>query len=217
MRDAERQRDAGRRRRARRPPSARWRARRGRPATATTKPATRPPRVIAGSDSPATRKPTAAPGRIACAMASPVRLMRRSIRNTPTGAAAERERDRADQRAPHELELGEGRDEEVVASSTSCRAAARHRRRRRRRCARRPHAASYASTMRRALQEVLGGQHLGGRRPRRPARARCSSVCGKMRLHQVEIVQHGEHGAALRRASGARGRAGRRWSWRRWR
>mgnify|MGYP006201418447 CR=1 FL=1 len=29
----------------------------------------------------------AAPGRMAWAMASPVRLMRRSIRNTPTGAA----------------------------------------------------------------------------------------------------------------------------------
>ncbi len=47
-------------------------------------------------------------------MASPVRLIRRSIRKTPTGAAAERDRDRADERAPHELELGEGSDEEVV-------------------------------------------------------------------------------------------------------
>ena len=58
-----------------------------RPASsATASPAARPPSVIAGSDSPATRKPTAAPGRIAWAMASPVRLMRRSMRNTPTGA-----------------------------------------------------------------------------------------------------------------------------------
>ena len=37
--------------------------------------------------SPDTRKPTAAPGRMACAMASPTRLMRRSIRNTPIGPA----------------------------------------------------------------------------------------------------------------------------------
>ena len=50
-------------------------------------PAISPPMVIAPSERPATRKPTAAPGRIAWAIASPVRLMRRSIRNTPTGVA----------------------------------------------------------------------------------------------------------------------------------
>ena len=50
-------------------------------------PAISPPTVIAPSERPATRKPTAAPGRIAHAIASPVRLMRRSIRKTPTGVA----------------------------------------------------------------------------------------------------------------------------------
>ena len=56
-------------------------------------------------------------------MASPVRLMRRSIRKTPTGAAAERDRDRADEGAPHELELGEGRDEEVEHKASGARSA----------------------------------------------------------------------------------------------
>ena len=62
---------------------------------------------MANRISPETRKPIAAPGRIACAIASPIRLMRRSIRNTPIGAGAERQRERADQRAAHELEFGE--------------------------------------------------------------------------------------------------------------
>src|ERR1051325_7329027 len=35
---------------------------------------------------PATMKPAATPGRMACDIASPMRLIRRSIRNTPTGA-----------------------------------------------------------------------------------------------------------------------------------
>ena len=39
---------------------------------------------------PENRKPIAAPGRIACAMASPTRLMRRSIRNTPMAPAPTR-------------------------------------------------------------------------------------------------------------------------------
>src|SRR5262245_36883863 len=55
--------------------------------SATTRPAIRPPAVIANRLRPANRNPTAAPGRIACAIASPIRLMRRSIRNTPTGPA----------------------------------------------------------------------------------------------------------------------------------
>jgi len=53
---------------------------------ATANPAIRPPVVIANRLSPDSRKPTAAPGRMACAMASPTRLIRRSIRNTPIGA-----------------------------------------------------------------------------------------------------------------------------------
>jgi hypothetical protein len=53
----------------------------------TSEPAARPPSVIAPSDRPDTRKPIAAPGKIACAIASPKRLMRRSIMKTPTGPA----------------------------------------------------------------------------------------------------------------------------------
>ncbi len=55
--------------------------------SAITKPAISPPLASANRLRPATRKPIAAPGKIACAMASPIRLMRRSIRNTPIGAA----------------------------------------------------------------------------------------------------------------------------------
>ncbi len=63
-------------------------ARETRPASsATTKPATSPPKVIAKRLSPEIRKPMAAPGRTACAMASPTSDIRRSIRNTPMGPA----------------------------------------------------------------------------------------------------------------------------------
>src|SRR5262245_5318834 len=47
----------------------------------------RPPAVMAKRLRPESRKPTAAPGRIACAIASPTRDMRRSIRKTPIGQA----------------------------------------------------------------------------------------------------------------------------------
>src|SRR4051794_21699116 len=55
--------------------------------SATTQPAISPPAVMAKRLRPANIKPIAAPGRIACAMASPTRLIRRSIRNTPSGPA----------------------------------------------------------------------------------------------------------------------------------
>ena len=71
---------------------------------------------------PETRKPIAAPGRMACAMASPTRLMRRSIRKT----RPDRHRARARacrQRTAHELELGErgyeGRTSTVCGSEIS--------------------------------------------------------------------------------------------------
>ena len=50
-------------------------------------PAIRPPPAMAKTLMPASRKPIATPGKIACDSASPIRLMRRSIRNTPIGAA----------------------------------------------------------------------------------------------------------------------------------
>ena len=51
--------------------------------SAVAMPARKPPRLIAGSDRPPSRKPSAAPGSSAWASASPIRLMRRRIRNTP--------------------------------------------------------------------------------------------------------------------------------------
>ena len=50
-------------------------------------PAIRPPPAMAKTLMPASRKPIATPGKIACDSASPIRLMRRSIKNTPIGAA----------------------------------------------------------------------------------------------------------------------------------
>ena len=47
-------------------------------------------------------------------MASPVRLMRRSIRKTPTGQERERQHQRAGERALHEAEFDEGRDQVLV-------------------------------------------------------------------------------------------------------
>src|SRR5690625_8030800 len=43
---------------------------------------------MAGKDSPATKKPNATPGKMACDKASPIRLRRRKIKNTPSGPAA---------------------------------------------------------------------------------------------------------------------------------
>ena len=54
-------------------------------------------------------------------MASPVRLMRRSIRKTPTGQAAERQHQRAGQRALHEAELDEGGDEKSYMDALTLR------------------------------------------------------------------------------------------------
>ncbi|MNR26281.1 hypothetical protein D3C85_1434830 [compost metagenome] len=46
-----------------------------------------PPSIMAPKDSPDSRNPAATPGKMACDMASPIKLMRRSTRNTPSGAA----------------------------------------------------------------------------------------------------------------------------------
>ena len=68
-----------------RPPVARESA----PApNATTSPASKPPTAMAGTESPAIRKAPAMPGRMPCPSTSAVRLIRRSIRNTPSGGAA---------------------------------------------------------------------------------------------------------------------------------
>ena len=118
---------------------------------ATRKPAIRPPPAIANRLKPASRKPIAAPGRMACAMASPIRLMRRSIRNTPIGGAPSDSANTADQRAAHEFEIGERRDQRVVEHRF--RLPARHppRPRRRRRSRRTPRTCG-------ALAEVFRGQ-----------------------------------------------------------
>ena len=57
------------------------------PATPTTiTPARKPPTLKAGSDRPNRMKATATPGSTAWLSASPNRLMRRSVSNTPSGA-----------------------------------------------------------------------------------------------------------------------------------
>ncbi|MNT70071.1 hypothetical protein D3C72_2084260 [compost metagenome] len=54
---------------------------------ATASPAINPPTPIATSDIPEIKYPIAAPGSTACDSASPTRLMRRSSKKTPKGAA----------------------------------------------------------------------------------------------------------------------------------
>ena len=63
---------------------------------------------------PESRNPIAAPGRIACAIASPARLIRRNIMNTPIGAPPSASANSAGERAAHEFELDEGRDQRVI-------------------------------------------------------------------------------------------------------
>ena len=54
---------------------------------AASMPEITPPAAMAVSDKPENMKPTATPGSTAWLMASPSRLMRRSVRKTPSGAA----------------------------------------------------------------------------------------------------------------------------------
>lgn len=56
-------------------------------AKATIRPAKIPPSVIDMSEKPQIRKAVATPGRIAWDIASPVKLIPRSIKKTPTGQA----------------------------------------------------------------------------------------------------------------------------------
>ena len=76
--------------------------------SAVAMPARKPPRLIAGSDRPPSRKPSAAPGSSAWASASPIRLMRRRIRNTPIDEPPIGQRQARHQGAAHEAEIGEG-------------------------------------------------------------------------------------------------------------
>jgi hypothetical protein len=180
-------------------------ARATRPAqTATTKPATSPPPVIANRFSPNTRKPSAAPGRIACAMASPIRLIRRSIRNTPIGAGAERERQRADQRAAHEFELANG--------------AMRSRRSSRRLASRRSAGGGLlVERLAHAPRRAVVGVSTSAVSPQATGSRASSSACGKFACARVRDRAAPRSRCASPRASAAPARADRRTSWRRWR
>ena len=148
-------------------------------------------------------KPIATPGRMACAMASPIRLMRRSIRNTPIGARRAKAQTCRPARGGR-TRIRRRRDQEIVehaahAGSATAQASA---------------CSSNASHMRRALPDspavstsAVSPQATGSRAS--------SSVCGKPRLHEVDVMQRREHRAALRCASAAPARAGRRWCLRR--
>ena len=104
--------------------------------------------------------PSAAPGRMAWAMASPVRLRRRSIRITPTGVAAERQGQTTHQRSSHEAELDKGADDQLQDHGP-----ARSARRQNRRLRRRARAsAGHESAARRCRTSAVGapGDRLAG-------------------------------------------------------
>ncbi len=152
-------------------------------ASATTKPAISPPVAIAKRLSPEIRKPMAAPGRIACAMASPTRLIRRSIRNTPMGPAPN-----ASASTPASARR---------MNSNSEKGAMRR---------------SYMMKLRRLdagfgllvegfahvprLRDVLRRQHIGRLAPGHRLAGKQQSF-GEVRAHHVEIMQRGQHRALL--------------------
>ena len=125
-------------------------------------------------------------------MASPTRLMRRSIRNTPIGPAPSASANVPASAAAHELELGERGDEEVVhgnhdATDLMPQSAAP---RIRAACS------SNASHMRRAVSRFSAVSTVAVRPQATGSRA-SSSVSGKFASHEIDVVQRREHGALL--------------------
>ena len=100
---------------------------------------------------------------------------------------AERKRDHGGERAAHELEFGEGRDQRVVKHQAACDGISS--------------AQAAAAVVERLAHpqrdhQVFRGQHLCGRAPRhRPAREQ--QRFREMVAHQLHIVQRRQHGAAL--------------------
>ena len=82
--------------------------------SAVATPARKPPRLIAGNDKPPSRKPSAAPGSREWASASPIRLMRRRIRNTPIAEPPTDSARARHQGAAHEAEIRERLDQIFV-------------------------------------------------------------------------------------------------------
>src|SRR5439155_725895 len=157
--------------------------------------------------------PTAAPGRIACAMASPTRLMRRSIRNTPSGppdsasastpTSARRMNSNSVNGAISAACIGERTTEDGrrtrgdPAAENQCRYPSS--------VVRPPSSGSCRAFLRllverfahaSGLAQVVGRQHLGGGPPG-DRLAREQQRLGKARLDQIEIVERGQDGALL--------------------
>ena len=178
--------------------------------SATARPATRPPmrhrRQRQAGDEKADRRARAgwhAPWR------RPSGDMRRSIRKTPIGPRAERQRHRADQRAAHELELGEGRDEEIVghgkrSGCTARRSAAGARR-----------LGSIPGLDHAARLQQVSGVSTSAVAPQATGSRASSRRLGKMRRARRRDRAARRRPCAPRRASAARDRGGRPWSWRR--
>ena len=143
---------------------------------------------MAGSDSPATRKPIAAPGRIAWLMASPIRLMRRSIRNTPIGGAPS---DSA--RQPTSARRMKANSMKGWVTASIMPAAARERLRP---ASQISACSSNASTNCRDFSEIGGRQHFARLAPGHHL-ARDQQRHGEMRAHLLHVMQRGEHGASL--------------------
>ena len=139
------------------------------------------------SERPATRKPTAAPGRIACAMASPVSDMRRSIRNTPIGPAPSASVTEPTSARRMNSNSAKGAISSVVEHHGPA--------------VRPPLAQAAAPGCPRPRScggraAGLGRQHVGRRAPGDVSRA-SSRRSGKWLAHDVEVVQHGDDRARL--------------------
>ncbi len=128
---------------------------------------------------------------------------RRSKRRRPTGAAR-------NERTPHEAEVGEGRNQDVVQHRRWIGSGALAQR----------HVAGVGMLVPGlghgpGAQQVLGRQHALCR-PGCPPSSRASSrLLGKSRRNLVEVVQHADHSAVFGRASARSAPSGQRRSWRR--
>src|ERR1044071_8385732 len=159
---------------------------------AVAMPATKPPRLMAGSDRPPSRKPNAAPGSSAWASASPIRLMRRRIRNTPIEAPPTDSARLATRARRMKPKSANGAIRKSCSTAPSGALAQRHVT---------PRYVAGAGVLVPGLghgagtQQVLGRQH-ALRRTGIDQLARQQEAVGEVAAHLVEVVQHADHGTS---------------------
>src|SRR5262245_13694439 len=161
--------------------------------SAVVMPARKPPRLMAGSDRPPSRKPSAAPGSRACASASPIRLMRRRIRNTPIEAPPTDSARLATRARRMKPKSANGAIRRSCSTAPSGALAQRRGT---------PGYVAGAGVLVPGLghgagtQQVLGRQD-AQRRAGIDQLSRQQETVGEVAAHLVEVVQHAHHGALL--------------------